>query len=452
MKMVLVVAVVALVALVALGGVGAGNVYAYSQRTHTLQQQWKDAEAAGVPRAKVDSLRAQLRTLEAQRGGTAAYAATSMALMRNPVADLQLRTQRMYDQVTDQSRTEAEQALATLKQEYGPTPFDQARHDQQLHEARKPLDFQKLASAWREEDQQLVQVKGQLSATAGGLDNGLPVDVVSERNQLQQTADQLRQAQLWTDPADQTLSSVQQYLGTSYQRMLAQHDEVKAQLEAGNERVARRLELHNKGADLVKTIPGLLHYAEGTDYPSRADQAKQALGTARDDDQLKAAVGNLQGIASDLWKKRQEAQQRLASGTGGCESNPAGKVILVSLSQQRLVACDGSSTAYSAPVTSGRPGMDTPTGTTTISFKQSPWLMKPEASCKQGDPCWYKATQVNYVMLFRSGGYYLHDWPPQEGSAFGRGTQAGRLAVTAACTSRSARWRSCTTGRRSAPR
>jgi hypothetical protein len=427
MKRLLVVTGVALVALVAVGAVGAGNAYAYTQRTRSLEQQWKDAEVAGVPRAKIDPLRAQLRKIELQRGGTAPYAATSMALVRNPLADLQLQTQRMYDQVSVQYRAEAEQALAKLKREHGPTPFDQAHHDQQLRAASKPLDFQKLARSWAEEDQQLVQVKGQLSTTAGGLDNGLPVDVVSGSNQLRQTADQLRQAQLWTDPADQTLSSVQQYLGASYPLMLAKHDEVKTQLEAGNERVAKRLELHNKGDDLVKTIPGLLHYAPGADYPTRADQAKQALGTARDDDQLKAAVSSLQGIAGDLWQKKQEAQQRLASGNGGCENNPAGKVILVSLSQQRLVACDGSSTAYTAPVTSGRPGMETPTGTTTISFKQSPWLMKPEASCKQGDPCWYKATQVNYVMLFRSGGYFLHDWPPQEGSAFGRGTQNQRF-------------------------
>src|SRR3989442_15864304 len=99
---------IALIALVALGA--GGNTYAYGQRTRSLEQQWKDAEAAGVPRAKIDALRAQLRKTEVQRGGTVPYAATSMALVRNPLADLQLQTQRMYDQVTDQSRTQAEQA------------------------------------------------------------------------------------------------------------------------------------------------------------------------------------------------------------------------------------------------------------------------------------------------------------------------------------------------------
>ncbi len=418
----------AVAALMVLGiAAGTGNAYAYGQRTHNLEQQWADAQAAGVPRAKIDLLRAQLKHGESQRGGTLPYAATSMALVQNPVADLQRQTQRIYDQATGQSRTQAQKALGQLKQDHGPTPFDEAKYDHQLQAARKPLDFQRLAKIWADEDQQLVQVRDQLGAKAGGLSNGLPVDVISGRDQLQQTAAQLRQAELWTEPADQTLTTAQQYLATPYPRMLAEHDQVKSQLDAGNEKVAGRLNLHNKGTELVGTIPGLLQYGQSGDYASRTDQAKQALGAARDDNQLQAATNNLQGIVNDLWQKKQEAQQRLAAGTSGCENNPTGKVILVSLSRQRLLACDGTTTAYSAPVTSGRPGMETPTGTTTVSFKQSPWMMKPDSTCKQGDPCWYQATEVRYVMLFRSGGYFLHDWPPQEGAAFGPGTQNARF-------------------------
>ncbi len=425
MKKVLVAALLAVVVLLAAGGIG--NAYAYEQRTSTLRQQWNDAEAAGVPRAKIDVLRSQLRATEAQRGGAIPYATTSMALVQNPLQDLQQRTQRIYNQAIEEYRVQAQKALAQLKLDYGPTPFDQAKYAQRVQSARKPLDFQKLARAWTAEDQQLVEIKAQLGASAGGFNNGLPVDVISGRDQLQQNADQLRQAQLWTEPADQTLSAVGQYLASSYPRMLSQHEEVKKQLQAGNDAVGRRLDLHNKGNDLDRTAPGLVQYGQGGNYSSRVDQAKQALTSARDDDQLLAAVNNLQGIVAELGQKKQEALQKLAAGTGGCEGNATGKVILVSLSQQRLVACDGTSSAYSSAVTTGRPGMETPTGTTTISFKQSPWLMKPEAGCKQGDPCWYKATEVNYVMLFRSGGYYLHDWPPQEGAAFGRGTQAGRF-------------------------
>lgn len=404
-----------------------GNAYAYEQRTRVLKQQWNDAEAAGVPPAKIDPLRVRLKGTELGRGGTLPYATTSMAMVQDPVADLERQTRRLYEQVTADSRSQAQEALTKLGQEYGPTPFDRARYEQQLLAARKPVDFQKLARSWSDEGQQLSQIKEQLGAQASGLSNGLPVDVVSQRDQLQQTVDQLRQAQLWTDPADQTLNAVQLYLGGSYQGMLAQHEDLKNRLQAANDRLALRLEVRNKGNDLAGTIPGLLRYGQGSDYPSRADQAKQALLNAKDDDQLQVAVTNLQRIVDDLWQKKQEALQRLAAGSGGCESNPTGKLILLSLSQQRLVACDGNSTAYSAPVTSGRPGMETPTGTFTISYKQSPFLMQPDASCKQGDPCWYKATDVNYVMLFKGGGYFIHDWPPQEGAAFGPGTQAGRF-------------------------
>ena len=425
MMKVLVPALVALVMFVGVGG--AGNVYAYDKQTTKLQQQWSDAEAAGVPKTRIDALRVQLKSIEAQRGGTIPYAATSMALTQNPLQDLQRRTERMYDEAVAESRAGAQKALDQLKLDYGPTPFDQTRYGQQLQGARKPVDFQRLARDWTGEDQQLLAVKGQLAAQAGGFNSGLPLDVISGRDQLQQGADQLRQAQLWTDPADQTLSTVKQYLGSSYQRMLSQHDDVKKQLETGNNTLGRRLDLHNKGNALVGTVSGLMQYGQGGDYQSRADNAKQALSAARDDDQLLSAVNSLQGIAAELGQKKQEALQRLAAGTSGCEGNASGKLILVSLSQQRLVACDGTSTAYSAPVTTGRPGMETPTGSTTVMFKQTPWLMKPEAGCKQGDPCWYKATEVNYVMLFHSGGYYLHDWPPQEGSAFGRGTQYGRF-------------------------
>src|SRR5437660_700720 len=111
---------VALVAVVAVGGIG--NADAYGQGTRTLQQQWNDAEAAGVPRARIDPLREQLKSTESQRGGAVIYATTSMALVRNPLQDLQRQTQRIYDQATEESRTQAETALAQLKQEHGPTP------------------------------------------------------------------------------------------------------------------------------------------------------------------------------------------------------------------------------------------------------------------------------------------------------------------------------------------
>ena len=109
----------------------------------------------------------------------------------------------------------------------------------------------------------------------------------------------------------------------------------------------------------------------------------------------------------------------------GCESNASGKVIWISLTTQSVVACDGPEAVFTTEVTSGRPGLATPKGTFQVLSKRANWTMT--SGCKPGTACYYPPTHVNYGMMFKSGGYYLHDWPPQEGSAFGPGTQNGRF-------------------------
>jgi lipoprotein-anchoring transpeptidase ErfK/SrfK len=109
----------------------------------------------------------------------------------------------------------------------------------------------------------------------------------------------------------------------------------------------------------------------------------------------------------------------------GCESNASGKVIWISLTAQSVVACDGPAAVYTAEVTSGRPAMGTPTGTFEVISKRANWTMT--SGCRPGTACWYPPTHVNYGLLFKSGGYYLHDWPPQEGSEYGPGTERGRF-------------------------
>lgn len=114
-----------------------------------------------------------------------------------------------------------------------------------------------------------------------------------------------------------------------------------------------------------------------------------------------------------------------AHADAGCDGNSGGKVIWISLRAQSAVACDGTHAVYSTLVTSGRPGLATPTGTFKVLSKRANWTMS--SGCRPGSACYYTPTHVNYGLLFKSGGYYLHDWPPQEGSAFGPGTQTGRF-------------------------
>ena len=77
-------------------------------------------------------------------------------------------------------------------------------------------------------------------------------------------------------------------------------------------------------------------------------------------------------------KAKQAAQfaatkaQSVAVTPGSCAGNPAGqKLVIVSISQQHMWACNGSSQAYSTAVTSGAylAGMITPTGTYHIYSK-----------------------------------------------------------------------------------
>ena len=95
-----------------------------------------------------------------------------------------------------------------------------------------------------------------------------------------------------------------------------------------------------------------------------------------------------------------------------------GQMILVSLSQQWLWAYQDGRLVFANPITSGRPGLETPPGDYHVQAKvadttfYSPW--------GPWSPYYYTPEHVNYALLFRAGGYFLHDAPWRE--AFGPGS------------------------------
>lgn len=107
----------------------------------------------------------------------------------------------------------------------------------------------------------------------------------------------------------------------------------------------------------------------------------------------------------------------------GGAPNIGGQVVLVSLSQQWLWAFSNRQLVFSTPVTTGRPELPTPTGIFTIYQKAedtmfySPW--------PPGSPYYYSPEHVNYAMLFRKGGFYIHDAPWH--SDFGPGTNVPHI-------------------------
>jgi lipoprotein-anchoring transpeptidase ErfK/SrfK len=86
-----------------------------------------------------------------------------------------------------------------------------------------------------------------------------------------------------------------------------------------------------------------------------------------------------------------------------------GKVIVVSIAQQRLTAYQDGATVLTTVVATGRPALPTPTGTFHIMSKAAPY--KFVSPWPRGDQYWYPTEWVSYAMLFADDGYFLHDAP-----------------------------------------
>ncbi|HEX7737371.1 MAG TPA: L,D-transpeptidase [Ktedonobacteraceae bacterium] len=96
----------------------------------------------------------------------------------------------------------------------------------------------------------------------------------------------------------------------------------------------------------------------------------------------------------------------------------AGKVIVVSLAQQRLYAYENGSQVFSTTVLTGRPELGTPTGTYHVFAKLSPTTFY--SPFPPGSVEWYPPTHITYALEWKEGGFFLHDswWH----SVYGPGT------------------------------
>jgi lipoprotein-anchoring transpeptidase ErfK/SrfK len=96
------------------------------------------------------------------------------------------------------------------------------------------------------------------------------------------------------------------------------------------------------------------------------------------------------------------------------------KRVLVSLSQQKLWAYDGNKVVLTSLVTTGNRALPTPTGTYHIMAKLHPFTF--HSPWPKSSPFYYAPSKVAYAMLFREGGYFIHDAPWR--TAFGPGTNS----------------------------
>ena len=100
---------------------------------------------------------------------------------------------------------------------------------------------------------------------------------------------------------------------------------------------------------------------------------------------------------------------------------PGGKVIVVSLARQDMTTYQDGVPLMSTYVTTGRPALPTPPGTTSVLSKSSPFHMV--SSWPVGTIGWYEPSWVQYVLWFRSGGFGIHDAPWRD--RYGPGTDDG---------------------------
>ncbi len=96
-----------------------------------------------------------------------------------------------------------------------------------------------------------------------------------------------------------------------------------------------------------------------------------------------------------------------SAGTSSTAPSIEGKVIVVSLSQQWLFAYQNGQQVFNTAVMTGRPGLETPTGTFHVFAKLSPTTFY--SPFPYGSVNWYPPTYINYALEFLSGGFFLHD-------------------------------------------
>jgi lipoprotein-anchoring transpeptidase ErfK/SrfK len=98
----------------------------------------------------------------------------------------------------------------------------------------------------------------------------------------------------------------------------------------------------------------------------------------------------------------------------------SGKVITINLTLQEGVFYDNGCVVQATPVTTGRPGLRTPTGDFSVFYKTSPFTMV--SPWPPGSPDWYPTTVVQRVLEFADG-YFLHDAYWENQNAFGPGSE-----------------------------
>ncbi len=170
--------------------------------------------------------------------------------------------------------------------------------------------------------------------------------------------------------------------------------------------------------------------AHASSFPSQYGAVMAAYHAATTASAVAAVGGRINALSSsvsaDLSAVAAAARAAQPTRAGCGHAVPAGKVIVVSVSQQSAAFYDSTCLLSTTPVTTGRPGMRTPTGSFRIFSRVSPAHFV--SASRPGSPGYYTPETTRFAMGYEGGGYFLHDAPWEPDSAFGAGSENGPFA------------------------
>ncbi|HEY6537753.1 MAG TPA: L,D-transpeptidase [Candidatus Dormibacteraeota bacterium] len=394
---------------------GSANLGRAADRAQALLNRY---QREGVPAATIEPLRVELAGARAQpwfsptfwlQPRQATVSAAQQAARAAFAAALRAHRAKARTQLEDYQRF-VTQNSAWLG---APETTASAASAKQLARAKTPAQLATLSQTWK--GKLAAAEKAAQGAEAGdaalvSLSAG-PTDLTGQATEVLSLAQAAGLSPLQLPGA---LTSLRQATAAGHSTSAA-----SARLAAQVEAVRAEVGLQQQLEGVRETVMGLVDQGSvervtgAATFQAQYLAAKSELGQAKTVSQLASVAGSfrtLQGKVSGVLE---------AQGCG--HSALTGKSIYISLSFEEMVFYDNGCAVKATPVTTGRPGETTPTGTFSVFVKASP--LEFVSGYAPGSPNYYTPFLASYAMEFLSGGYYIHNAPWEPLSAFGPGSQ-----------------------------
>ena len=407
-----------------LTAVASGRHSQFTAAAASLQKQWTQDVASGVPAADIASLRNQLAASPEFRAASWSpqwWGDTGQTLINA----LKKRTGTVWAAAMTGARAQAQQAVTLwgqLSAQLGSyIPGDQsagaAKWAAQIAAAVTPNQLKQLARSWLAQvaatrtQAQSAQLAAEINSQVSGYGGvaGLVHDAQSAVSTA--VADNLDTGQV---PA--LINAVQ----NDFQDSVVQNADASnavQQLVAADSQLRSLISLNDTVNSQTRPLEYSVDQAAAENTPNSASlmsqyqAAQQAFTAAR-------TTAELTAVQAQIGTVQNSVTTELAANVCG-HAVGSGKVITINLALQEGVFYQDGCVVKATPVTTGRPQLRTPTGNFSVFYKQSPFeFISP---WPPSSPFYYYPSWTSWVMEFAAGGYFIHDAPWEPASEYGPG-------------------------------